>query len=53
VMAGSGEVLVNGTRTRFATGDFIFVPARAEHRFENYTPELALWVVFYGPEGGE
>ena len=53
VMAGSGEVLVNGTRTRFATGDFIFVPAMAEHRFENYTPELALWVVFYGPEGGE
>jgi mannose-6-phosphate isomerase-like protein (cupin superfamily) len=52
-MAGSGEVLVNGTRTRFATGDFIFVPAVAEHRFENYTPELALWVVFYGPEGGE
>jgi mannose-6-phosphate isomerase-like protein (cupin superfamily) len=53
VMAGSGEVVLDGQRTQFAPGDFIFVPARAEHRFENYTPELALWVLFYGPEGGE
>ena len=53
VMAGSGEVIVDGARTRFAPGDFIFVPAKAEHRFENYTADLALWVMFYGPEGGE
>lgn len=53
VMAGSGEVVVGDVRSSFAAGDFIFVPAKAEHRFESYTPDLALWVIFYGPEGGE
>lgn len=53
VMAGSGQVVVGGVRTQFAPGDFIFVPAKVEHRFENHTAELALWVIFYGPEGGE
>lgn len=53
VMAGSGTVVRDGERVPFGPGDFIFVPARAEHRFEDYTPDLALWVLFYGPEGGE
>ena len=53
VMAGSGTVIVGDERTQFRPGDFIFVPAHAPHRFEEYTPETALWVVFYGPEGGE
>ena len=53
VMAGSGTVVNEGERIPFRPGDFIFVPADAEHRFEDYTADLALWVVFYGPEGGE
>ena len=53
VMAGNGTVIVGDERTQFRPGDFIFVPAHAPHRFEEYTPETALWVVFYGPEGGE
>jgi len=24
-----------------------------EHRFENFSDDLAVWVFFYGPEGGE
>ena len=31
----------------------IWVPAGAEHRFEDFSDDLAVWVVFYGPEGGE
>jgi hypothetical protein len=31
----------------------LFVPADVEHRFEEFSDDLALWVVFYGPEGGE
>jgi hypothetical protein len=31
----------------------LFVPAGAEHRFEDFTDDLTVWVVFYGPEGGE
>ena len=53
VVSGTGTVVVGEERTAFRVGDFIFVPAGAEHRFEEYTPDVALWVVFYGPEGGE
>jgi hypothetical protein len=29
------------------------VAAGTEHRFEDFTEDLAVWVVFYGPDGGE
>lgn len=53
VVSGSGEFLNNGVRNSFAEGDFLFVPAGVEHRFENFTKDFATWVIFYGPEGGE
>ncbi|MEK6154784.1 cupin domain-containing protein [Flavobacteriaceae bacterium 3-367] len=53
VVAGHGEFLNQGERTTFGAGDFLFVPAGAEHRFENFTEDFATWVIFYGPEGGE
>ena len=53
VISGTGTVVVGDERTEFRSGDFIFVPAGAEHRFEEYSADVALWVVFYGPEGGE
>lgn len=53
VMAGSGTFVNGEERAPFAPGDFIFVPAGRVHRFEDYTPDLAVWVIFYGPEGGE
>jgi hypothetical protein len=31
----------------------MFVAAGVEHRFEDFTDDLAVWVMFYGPEGGE
>ncbi|MBI1777330.1 MAG: cupin domain-containing protein [Proteobacteria bacterium] len=34
-------------------GDILFVPAGMAHRFEDFTHDLVLWVIFYGPEGGE
>jgi mannose-6-phosphate isomerase-like protein (cupin superfamily) len=37
----------------FGPGDVLFVPAHQEHRFEQFTEDLALWVLFYGPQGGE
>src|SRR5215211_7333559 len=53
VVSGSGT-FVNGTDSYpFGPGDVLFVPAGAEHRFEDFTDDLAVWVVFYGPEGGE
>jgi len=36
-----------------APGDVIFVPAGAWHRYEDTSPDFAVWAIFYGPEGGE
>ena len=53
VISGSGDFIVAGERSRFAAGAALFVAAGVEHRFENFTPDFATWVVFYGPVGGE
>lgn len=53
VMRGRGD-FVNGSRRHpFGPGDALFVPARAEHRFEDFSDDLALWVAFWGTKGGE
>lgn len=53
VVKGSGE-FINGESLRpFGAGDFLFAPAGVEHRFVNFTDDLIVWVIFYGPEGGE
>lgn len=36
-----------------APGACIFVAAGQDHRFEALSQDFAVWVVFYGPEGGE
>jgi mannose-6-phosphate isomerase-like protein (cupin superfamily) len=38
---------------KFRPGDVLFVPAGVEHRFKDFSDDLAAWVFFYGPEGGE
>ncbi len=53
VMRGSGDFLNGAARQKIGPGDFLFVPAGIVHRFENFTEDLLLWVLFYGPEGGE
>jgi mannose-6-phosphate isomerase-like protein (cupin superfamily) len=53
VVEGSGEFVNGDARHHFAPGDFLFVPAGVPHRFENFTQDLVVWVIFYGPEGGE
>lgn len=53
VAQGNGEFVLEGKRVRFSAGDLLFVPAGAEHRFENFTDDFYAWVIFYGPEGGE
>jgi mannose-6-phosphate isomerase-like protein (cupin superfamily) len=53
VVQGSGEFINGESRQGFTPGDFLFVPAGVEHRFVNFTDDLIVWVIFYGPEGGE
>ncbi len=53
VAKGSGEFVCGDQRKNFRETDLLFVPAGAQHRFENFSDDLTLWVIFYGPEGGE
>ena len=53
VVRGCGTFVCSGTRTTFEQGDALFVPAGAIHRFEEFSDDLAVWVMFYGPDGGE
>jgi mannose-6-phosphate isomerase-like protein (cupin superfamily) len=53
VASGSGEFVSGATRQPFGPNDFLFAAAGVEHRFENFTDDLIVWVLFYGPEGGE
>jgi mannose-6-phosphate isomerase-like protein (cupin superfamily) len=53
VASGSGTYVSDGGREPFGPGDFLFAPAGVAHRFENFSCDLVVWVLFYGPEGGE
>lgn len=53
VVAGRGWFFVEGERMQFGPGDALFAAAGEVHRFEDFTEDLLVWVVFYGPEGGE
>ena len=53
VVEGSGEFVVGQSRQGFGPGDLLFAAAGEAHRFENFSADLVVWVIFYGPEGGE
>jgi mannose-6-phosphate isomerase-like protein (cupin superfamily) len=53
VMSGTGEFSLAGETEPIGPGDILFAAAGVEHRFLNFTDDLVVWVIFYGPEGGE
>ena len=58
VQAGRGTVVSGPTgatleRREIGPGDAIFVPAHHAHRFLDFSADFAVWVVFWGPAGGE
>lgn len=53
VAAGSGTFAKDGKTRAFGPNDVIFVEAGADHRFLDFTPDFAAWVIFWGPNGGE
>lgn len=53
VVAGTAMFRHGSTCRTVSPGDLLFVPAGVVHRFERFTPDFAVWVVFYGPVGGE
>ena len=53
IVRGRGVLFHDGQRDQCEAGDLLFVAAGTEHRFEDFTDDLAVWVVFFGPQGGE
>lgn len=53
IASGSGTFWDGERRAPFAPGDLLFVSAGRPHRFEDFTDDFAVWVMFYGPDGGE
>ena len=53
VARGSGWFVNGAARHRFGPDDMLFVPASVVHRFEDFSDDFAVWVVFWGPDGGE
>jgi len=53
VIRGRGVLVHDGRRDPFEAGDLLFVAAGIAHHYEDFTSDLALWRVFYGPPGGE
>jgi mannose-6-phosphate isomerase-like protein (cupin superfamily) len=53
IVRGRGVLFHDGARDSFGPGDVMFVAAGTEHHFEDFTDDLAVWVVFFGPDGGE
>jgi len=53
IMQGHGVLFYDGKRDSVAAGDAIFIAAGTEHHFESFSKDLAVWVIFYGPIGGE
>lgn len=49
VHSGTGTFVCAGERCAFAPGDVLYVPAGAEHRFEEFSADFTTWVVFFGP----
>ncbi|HZR02200.1 MAG TPA: hypothetical protein VFA81_03385 [Burkholderiales bacterium] len=53
VAQGSCIFFDGSTRRRCGIGDVLFVAAGITHAFEEFTDDFGVWVMFYGPEGGE
>jgi len=53
VAHGTGIFFDGSVRRPFAPGDLLFAAAGITHRFEDFTDDFGVWVLFYGPDGGE
>jgi mannose-6-phosphate isomerase-like protein (cupin superfamily) len=53
VASGTGNYVSDRGREAIGPGDFLFAPAGIVHRFEDFSRDFVVWVLFYGPEGGE
>jgi len=53
IASGHGKFTLEHEETSIKAGDFLFVPAGANHRFIEFSGDFSTWVLFYGPQEGE
>ncbi len=53
IITGHSTFYRNGERILCKKNDVLFVPAGMDHHFEDFSNDFAVWVIFYGPDGGE
>jgi mannose-6-phosphate isomerase-like protein (cupin superfamily) len=53
VAHGEGQFFNGEWVIDVSPGSFLFVPAGVAHHFLNMSDGFAVWVIFYGPDGGE
>src|SRR5213083_2745325 len=49
VVRGRGVFFDGAHKYPVESGSFLFVPAGHVHRFEAFSADFAIWVIFYGP----
>lgn len=49
IATGAGTFRRGDEVVRFAAGDLLYVPAHVPHRFEEFSEDFKVWVIFYGP----
>lgn len=50
VINGTGIYERAAEQVAFGPGDMLFAAAGETHRFVDFTPDFATWVLFYGPK---
>src|SRR5436309_12574829 len=53
IATGSGNFVCGDTKQSFGPTDSLFAAAGVEHRFENFSDDLTVWVLFYAPGVGK
>jgi mannose-6-phosphate isomerase-like protein (cupin superfamily) len=49
VATGSGRFRRDEDVVAFGPGDLLYVPAHVPHRFESFSEDFKVWVIFFGP----
>ncbi|SON55477.1 putative mannose-6-phosphate isomerase [Hartmannibacter diazotrophicus] len=49
VATGTGTFSRGDELVDFGPGDLLYVPAYVPHRFESFSDDFKVWVIFYGP----
>ena len=50
IAEGTGTFRREAETVTFGPGDLLYVPAHVDHRFETFSPDFKVWVIFYGPD---